>query len=71
MGGIWLVEVLGQILNPDDQVGIGSVICNVGHDGNKHMLFLGKGTWVEGMAHTEESDAIVREPPFETLANWI
>ncbi|KAI6763373.1 hypothetical protein HG531_013270 [Fusarium graminearum] len=71
VGSIWLVEVLWEVLNPDDQVGVRGVVRNVGHDGNKHMLLLGKGTWVERMAHSKESDAIVRKPPFATFTNRV
>ena len=71
VGGIWLVKVLREVLNPDDQVGVRSVVRNVGHDGDKHMLLLGEGTRVERMAHSEESNAIIGQPSFATFANWI
>lgn len=34
MSSIGLVEVLGEILDPDDVVCVGCIVCNIGHDGD-------------------------------------
>lgn len=57
VGRIRLIEILGQILHPDDVVGVGRVIRHVCHDGDEHMFLFRKGPWVKRMVGAEEGEA--------------
>lgn len=69
--GVRLVEELRQILDPDDVVGIWCVVGDVGHDGNEHVLFSGKGSWVQAVSDAHDGDADIWKPSLSGLSNWV
>lgn len=71
VGRIRLVEILGQILHPDDVVGVGRVVRHVCHDGNEHVFLFRKGPRVEGVVCAKEGEADIWQPVFAGLAHWV
>lgn len=71
VGCIRLVEILGQILHPDNVVGVGRIICHVCHDGDEHMLFFRKGPWIERVVGAKEGETDIRQPILAGLAHRV
>lgn len=71
MRGVWLVEILRQVLHPDDVVGIRRVVGNISHYGNEHMFLSVEGTWVERMPNTEQRKPFIRQPCLTGLSERI
>lgn len=71
VGGVRLVKVLWQILDPDDVVCIWRIIGNVGHDCDEHVLLSRKGARVEAMANAHHRYASIWKPSLGGLPDGI
>lgn len=71
MSGVWLVEILRQILHPDNVVGVWRIVGDVGHDGDEHVLFARKRPWVQTVLDAEEGEASIRKPSLGGFADGI
>lgn len=71
VGCVRLIKVLGQILHPDDVVGVGRVVSHVCHDGDEHVLLLRERAGVEGVICAKESETDVWQPVFARLAHGV
>ncbi len=69
--GVRLVEILGQVLHPDDEVGVRAAPTHAGHDGDEHVLLLGEGAGIQTVAGAKQGEPPVREGPSHGHADGV
>src|SRR3569833_934706 len=62
VASIALVEILREVLDPDDVLGEGGRAGDGRHDGDQEMLLLGERTGVQAVPGPEEGESPVRQP---------